>query len=151
MTSSSAAVVPQLRLGDLYAQVQQFYAGQVRHLDGMRAQEFAGTFTADGVFDNRPGADPLVGREAIAEAVRTYQRTAHAADPVQRRHWFNMLQVFPQEEGTLRCEYYALVVQTRPGVREPVVGPSCFVTDELVRVDGELRTRLRRVVPDHLV
>ena len=149
MTSTAmAATVSQ---SEIYAQVQQFYAGQVRHLDGMRAEEFAGSFTSDGVFDHRPGGDPLVGREAIAAAIGEYQRTTHAADPVQRRHWFNMLEVFPQDDGTLRTEYYALVLQTRPGVREPVVGPSCFVTDVLAYEDGVLRTKFRKVSPDHVV
>lgn len=139
-------------LAELYAQIQQFYANQVRHLDSVRAEAFAATFTEDGVFDQRPGADPLVGRAAIAAAIRAYQESTGAAgDPVQRRHWFNMLQVFPQDDGTVRTEYYALVLHTRPGVREPVVGPSCFVTDVLAYGDdGTPRTKFRRIRPDHL-
>jgi actinorhodin biosynthesis protein ActVIA len=153
VTSSTVATAPSTDrdISALYAQVQQFYAGQVRHLDTMRAEEFAASFTGDGVFDHRPGADPLVGRTAIAAAIREYQNTRHAADPVQRRHWFNMLQVFPQDDGTLRTEYYAVVLQTRPGVFEPMVGPSCFVTDVLAYEDGELRTKFRKVSPDYVV
>jgi actinorhodin biosynthesis protein ActVIA len=149
VTSSTVAAVPSLGLSDIYAQVQQFYAGQVRALDTLRADDFADSFTEDGIFDNRPGADPLVGRAAIAAAVRTYQDTLQATDPVQRRHWFNMLQVFPQDDSTVRTEYYALVLQTRPSVREPAVGPSCFVTDILTFRDGGLATAFRKVVPDH--
>lgn len=151
MTSPSVATAPSIAPAETYQRIQQFYAAQVRHLDTMRADDFAATFTEDGVFDNRPGAEPLVGRAAIAEAVREYQRTHHAADPVQRRHWFNMLQVFPQDDGTFRTEYYALVVQTRPGVREPQVGPSCLAGDVLVVEDGRLLTKFRKVSPDHLV
>ncbi|MEU3838500.1 nuclear transport factor 2 family protein [Streptomyces sp. NPDC028635] len=155
MTSPAVTSAPTPALAGIYPRVQQFYAAQVRHLDGFRAEEFAATFTEDGVFDHRPGTEPLVGREAIAGAVLGYQRTRHAADPVQRRHWFNMLEVFPQDDGTLRTEYYALVLHTRPGTPEPQIGPSCFVTDILTVTDedGEPRllTKFRRVRQDHLV
>lgn len=152
MTSTAEVSAATLGLAELHPRIQQFYAGQVRHLDAFRAEEFAATFTEDGVFDHRPGTDPLVGRQAIAAAVRDYQRTKHAADPVQRRHWFNMLQVFPQADGTVRTEYYALVLHTRPGAPEPQVGPSCFVTDLLaVQEDGEVLTKFRAVRQDHLV
>ncbi|MFF5343831.1 nuclear transport factor 2 family protein [Streptomyces althioticus] len=152
MTSPAEVSAATPVLTELYPRIQQFYAGQVRHLDAFRAEEFAATFTEDGVFDHRPGTDPLVGRQAIAAAVSGYQRTKHAADPVQRRHWFNMLQVFPQDDGTVRTEYYALVLHTRPGTPEPQTGPSCFVTDVLaVGEDGGLLTTFRRVRQDHLV
>ncbi|HEX2299555.1 MAG TPA: nuclear transport factor 2 family protein [Pseudonocardiaceae bacterium] len=157
MTSPAVATTPTTALADIYPRIQQFYAGQVRHLDTFRAEEFAATFTEDGVFDHRPGSEPLAGREAITAAVLEYQRTRHAADPVQRRHWFNMLQVFPQDDGTFRTEYYALVLQTRPGTPEPQIGPSCFVTDVLTVESGangepgQLRTKFRRVRQDHLV
>lgn len=151
MTISALATDRSRDVSALYAQVQQFYAGQVRTLDEMRADAFAASFTEDGVFDHRPGAEPLVGHAAISGAVRAYQETKHAVDPVQRRHWFNMVQVFPQDDGSIRTEYYAVVYQTRPNVSEPLVGPSCSVTDVLVLEDGELRTKFRKVSPDHAV
>ncbi|MGW1378445.1 nuclear transport factor 2 family protein [Streptomyces sp. NPDC002446] len=138
-------------LAELYVAIQQFYAGQMRRLDTMQANEFADTFTQGGVFDNRPGTAPLTGRPAIAEAVRAYQKTQQRSAPVQRRHWFNMLEIFPQDDSTIRTEYYALVLETTPGDRTPLVGPSCFVSDVLTYEDGELRTKWRKVVPDHLV
>lgn len=135
---------------DLYVAVQQFYARQGRHLDMMRAQEFAATFTVDGIFDHDPGEPPLAGRQAIAEAIRAYQSRSYAADPCQRRHWFNMLEVMPQPDGTVLTEYYALVVLTRPGQRTPAIAPSCFVRDVLVYDNGELKTRERAVYPDYV-
>ncbi|MFE1951192.1 MULTISPECIES: nuclear transport factor 2 family protein [Streptomyces] len=151
MTTTTLATGRSRSISELYAEVQQFYAGQVRLLDTMQADAFADSFTEDGVFDHRPGADPLVGRAAISAAIRAYQETKHAVDPVQRRHWFNMVQVFPQDDGSIRTEYYAVVYQTRPNVSEPLVGPSCFVTDVLEFEGDELRTRFRKVSPDYEV
>lgn len=138
-----------LSFTDLYVLVQQFYAGQVRSLDGMLAAEFAATFAEDGVFDHAPGTTPLRGRAAITAEMRAYQERRYAADPCQRRHWFHMLQIFPGQDGTVRTEYYAVVMLTRPGVAEPVVAPSCLVRDVL-EVDGdELLVRERVVRPDY--
>jgi actinorhodin biosynthesis protein ActVIA len=137
--------------GELYGQVLNFYAGQGRHLDAMRADEFAATFTADGRFDHNPARPPLEGRQAIADEIRAYQEEQYAADPCQRRHWFSMIQLFPQDDGSVVSEYYALVVLTRPGEPVPTIAPSCFVRDALGYVDGELRVRERRVMPDYAV
>jgi actinorhodin biosynthesis protein ActVIA len=136
---------------DLYVQVQQFYAGQVRHLDAVRVEEFAATFTEHGRFYHDPGEPPLEGRRAIAEKVRGYNKLLNVDGPCQRRHWFNMLQVFPQDDGTVVTEHYALVMLSRPGERVPVIAPSCFTRDVLVFENGELLTRERKVVPDYAV
>ncbi|MER5704799.1 nuclear transport factor 2 family protein [Micromonospora sp. NPDC002296] len=136
---------------DLYVRIQQFYAGQVRLLDGMRAEEFAATFTDAGRFDHAPGTPPLQGRRAIAEEMRRYQEARYAADPCQRRHWFNMLEVFPGPDGTVSTEYYALVLLTRPNEPVPVAAPSCLVRDVLVDRDGELRVQERTVLPDYAI
>jgi actinorhodin biosynthesis protein ActVIA len=44
---------------------------------------------------------------------------------------------------------YALVVTTRPGGK-PEIAPSCVVHDVLVRHEGGLRNRSRRVEHDQL-
>jgi actinorhodin biosynthesis protein ActVIA len=72
-----------------------------------------------------------------------------ADDPVQRRHWFNMLDVQPQPDGTIYATFYALVITTRPGGR-PDIGPSCVVRDVLVRRDDGLLNRSRRVEHDQI-
>lgn len=147
--NAPAPAPPTTSFTDLYVRIQNFYAGQVRHLDGSRAEEFAATFTPDGRFDHAPGEPVLEGRQAIAAAIRAHQERGNATDPVQRRHWFNMLEVFPQDDGTVVTEYYALVVLTRPGVPVPVIAPSCAVRDVLTDEDGELRTLFRRISPDY--
>lgn len=146
ITSSPTATIS---FTDLYVRVQQFYAGQVRQLDGMHADAFAATFTEDGLFNHAPGVPPLRGRHEIAGEMRAHQERVYGANPAQRRHWFNMLEIFPRADGSILTEYYALVLVTRPGERVPVVAPSCFVRDVLVLRDGELLTYQRKVVPDY--
>ncbi|MDN3027275.1 nuclear transport factor 2 family protein [Streptomyces sp. S.PB5] len=136
---------------DPYTQVQQFYARQVAFLDDLRAEEFAATFTEDGVFAPAPGAPPARGRTAIAAALRAAHERRFGTEQVRRRHWHNMLRVEPGPDGTLLTHYYLLVAVTRPGEPAPVLGPSAVVEDVLVHDDtGGLLTRERRVTPDHL-
>jgi len=134
----------------LYAEVQLFYARQVHLLDTVQAEPFAATFAIDGVFEHSPDSPPARGREGIAEEVRGYNERRFAHDPVRRRHWFNMLDVREQPDGSVHTEFYALVATTRPGQPVPVIAPSCTVRDVLVREGGELRTLRRKVTQDHL-
>ncbi|MFF2956900.1 nuclear transport factor 2 family protein [Kitasatospora sp. NPDC057965] len=148
-TTTTPAPVANPALTGLYAEVQLFYARQMQHLDAVRAEPFAATFAADGVFDHSPDAPAVRGREAIAAEVDSYNERRFAQDPVQRRHWFNMLDVREQPDGSVHTEFYAVVLTTRPGQFQPVVAPACVVRDVLVREGGELRTLERRVTQDH--
>lgn len=134
----------------LYVGVQQFYARQVRLLDALRTEEFAATFTADGLFAAPPGIPPVLGREAIAAALRTAHAHRFGSEPVRLRHWFNMLEVDPRPDGSLHTSYYTLTMVSRPWDPAPVVAPSAVVEDVLVYEEGELRTRERRITPDHM-
>ncbi|MGN5631825.1 nuclear transport factor 2 family protein [Streptomyces sp. AC154] len=133
----------------LYVEVQQFYARQVRLLDDLRAAEFAATFTEDGVFAQSPGIPQVRGREAIAAALLAAHTRRFGTEPVRCRHWHNMLRVDPGPDGTLVTHYYTLVMVSRPWDPAPVIAPSSVVEDVLVYEDGELRTRGRRITPDH--
>lgn len=148
-TATTPTPVADVAHSGLYAEVQLFYARQMQHLDAVRAVPFAATFAEDGIFAHSPDSPPVRGRAAIAEEVRDYNERRFAADPVQRRHWFNMLDVREQPDGSLHTEFYALVVTTRPGQPQPVIAPSCLVRDVLVRENGELRTLERKVTQDH--
>jgi actinorhodin biosynthesis protein ActVIA len=134
----------------LYARVQQFYADQVALLDEMRAEEFAATFTPDGVLSPSPAVPAAHGRAAIAAALRAAHERRFGAEAVRRRHWYNMLRVSVRPDGALQTRYYTLVAVTRPWNPVPDIGPSAVVEDLLVCEDGRLFTRERRVVPDHL-
>lgn len=133
---------------DLYAEVQQFYGGQMQLLDGGAFEAYSETFTVDGEFRHTPGREPARGRAGIVRDLHEFHQR-FADDPVQRRHWFNMIHLVPQDDGSIRSTYYALVVTTRSGGK-PEMAPSCVVHDVLVREDGGLLNRSRRVEHDQL-
>src|SRR2546430_8709105 len=122
---------------DLYAEVQNFYAEQVRLQDTHAVEPFAETFTEDAEFQHQLGEEPVRGRPGIVAAAKHFAATLKQ-EATQRRHWFNMLTVTPRVDGAIDASYYALVVDTKPGDM-PRIGPSCFVHDVLVRhPDGAL-------------
>jgi actinorhodin biosynthesis protein ActVIA len=123
----------------------------VHLLDTLQAESFAATFTEDAVFDHSPSAPALHGRAAIAREMAAFHQRQLGGEPVQRRHWFNMMTVSEHPDGTLRTHYYALIVVTRKGQAVPVIAPSCAVDDVLVREDGQLLTRTRKVTPDQTI
>lgn len=145
MTGTGAQLPP-----DLYAEVQHFYARQMRSLDDRDFEEFAETFTKDGEFSHSPGQSVRSRPDIVAE-LRAFHRKFDD-DPVVRRHWFAMttLEEEAAEDGALRAVSYAYVVDTRPG-GDQRMGPHCVVHDVLVRVDGELRNRSRRVLQDRFL
>ncbi|BAL90272.1 hypothetical protein AMIS_50520 [Actinoplanes missouriensis 431] len=134
---------------ELYAAVSQFYGRQVKLLDTGRFEEYADTYTADGEFQHTPGVPPARTRAGIVAELKRFN-SRFDGDPVQRRHLFTMLDVEELPDGTVAANYYALVLTTRPGVKEPVVGPHCVVNDILVWQDGRLFNRSRRVDHDQL-
>jgi actinorhodin biosynthesis protein ActVIA len=134
---------------DLYAEVQQFYARQMQLLDGGAFEAYAETFTEDGEFRHTPGREPARTRAGISSELHDFHKRFDG-DPVQRRHWFSMINLEPQDDGSIRSTVYALVVTTRPGGK-PAIAPSCVVHDVLVWADGALLNRSRRVEHDQLV
>ncbi|MER7406698.1 nuclear transport factor 2 family protein [Streptomyces sp. NPDC000070] len=135
---------------DLYTRVQHFQAAQMQVLDNGDFDAYSATFTEDGEFAHTPGRPAARTRKGIAEELHAYHHERFGSDPVRRRHWFNMLCVTPQPDGTIHATAYVLVVTSRPGVREPEIAPSCVVHDVLVEEDGQLLTRSRRVEHDYL-
>ncbi|MFJ8546468.1 nuclear transport factor 2 family protein [Streptomyces sp. NPDC093586] len=133
-----------------YARVQQFYAHQTALLDELRVQEFAATFTEDGVLVPAPPARPARGRAAIATALGAAHERRFGTEPVRRRHWQDALRVAELPDGSLGANYCTLVTVVRPWHPVPSLGPSAAVADVLVLDDGELRVRERRITPDHL-
>jgi actinorhodin biosynthesis protein ActVIA len=133
---------------DLYARVQHFYARQMQALDGMRFEEFAATFTEDGVFHHMPGAEPFRTRAGILRELVSHQRR-YEAEATQRRHWFNHLALERRGEDSLRVTAYVLVLGTRPG-GTPEMMRSCVMHDDLAVTGGELLVTSRRISYDHL-
>ncbi|WP_063002511.1 MULTISPECIES: nuclear transport factor 2 family protein [Nocardia] len=131
---------------ELYAEVQQFYADQMQRLDNRDITGYAETFTEDAEFEHTPGRPPARTRAGIVSDLVEFHKRFDS-DPMQRRHWFNMINLSPRDDGSIGATMYCLVVKIRPGAA-PEIAPSCVVHDVLVRIDGELRTHSRRVTHD---
>ncbi|WP_285502412.1 nuclear transport factor 2 family protein [Actinokineospora sp. NBRC 105648] len=130
-----------------YAEVQHFYARQMRLLDDRDFPAFAATFTEDGEFSHTPGHAVSTRAGIVAELHEFHRR--FDGDPVVRRHWFDMIVLDPAPGGALTASFYAYAITVRPG-GDQVVGPSCLVRDVLVREAGQLRNRSRHVTQDRL-
>ncbi|MFE0178690.1 nuclear transport factor 2 family protein [Streptomyces sp. NPDC059002] len=149
MTETTAAPGPRSAgyvSADLYAHLQQFYARQMGLMDDGRPDEWAATFTDDGVFDEPNRLDPLRGRDAILASARE-RADRLAAEKLDFRHWLAMLDVQTQDDGTLRTRTYALAMRTpRGGSLDVFAHVVCH--DHLVPVDGSWAVRHRRIDAD---
>ena len=131
----------------LYAEVQQFYARQMRMLDDRKLEDYAGTFTEDAEFGHTPGREPARTRPGIVRDLVEFHRRFED-DPQQRRHFFTMIDIEPRGDGTVASVCYALITTTRPG-RSPEVVRTCVVHDVLERDGGGgLLNRSRHVEHD---
>ena len=131
---------------DTYVEVQQFYAAQMRLLDGGDFEDFGATFTDDGVF-TPAGGGVLAGPAAIAKAAEAAAGRFQGGRP---RHWFDMLTVERAADDTLHTSYYAVVSVTSADGRN-VHEPSVTVRDVLVRTGAGLRNASRTIRrDDHL-
>jgi 3-phenylpropionate/cinnamic acid dioxygenase small subunit len=133
---------------ELYLRVQQFYARQMQLLDRGAVQEWAATFTEDGVFAANAHPEPVRGRSAIAAAAQAATDQL-ARDRVVRRHWLGMLTVQPEPDGIVRARCYALVITTPRG-GQAGLHVSTFCEDVLVADGDDLLVRDRRISRDDL-
>ncbi|MET9564936.1 nuclear transport factor 2 family protein [Streptomyces tauricus] len=131
---------------DVYAEVQHFYARQMRDLDSGEAESWAGTFTEDGAFKPPSLPEPVRGRPALTEGAR--QAAAGLASAGEtHRHYVGMLTVTPADDGSLTAESLVSIVAVPRG------GPArlhlvCVCRDVLVREAGELLVKDRVVTRD---
>ncbi|OKJ94636.1 hypothetical protein AMK26_33080 [Streptomyces sp. CB03234] len=131
--------------GDVYAEVQTFYAQQMRRVDALDIEGFADTFTDDGEVVHAGGRRQRGRAEMIAGMRAALPRYRDIAV----RHWFDhlLIDTDPADADTLRVSYYTLVTQTdRDG--NVTFQPTFTVDDVLVRVDGRLLTRSRVIHQD---
>ncbi|MFJ7299067.1 nuclear transport factor 2 family protein [Streptomyces sp. NPDC099088] len=138
----------------LYAQVQQFYAHQMRILDADADADadgeecWAATFTEDAVVELPLLPAPLRARAGLTHYARA------AADRRRRagsrlHHWVGMLDVRPRPDGTLHTRCSALAHATPPGATSKVLYV-CVMEDVLVRTHATWRTAHRRITRDDL-
>ncbi|MDX3641160.1 nuclear transport factor 2 family protein [Streptomyces sp. MB09-02B] len=144
MTQAVGAVRQQVT-GDLYAEVQSFYAQQMRRVDALDIEGFAATFTDDGEVVHADG-HKQTGRDEMVAGMRA--KLPRYKD-IAVRHWFGhlLIEADAADEDTVRVSYYTLVTQVD---REGKVSfqPTFTVEDVLVRVDGRLLTRSRVIHRD---
>ncbi|MFG2622713.1 nuclear transport factor 2 family protein [Streptomyces sp. NPDC048507] len=132
----------------LYAEVQHFYAQQMRILDGPDAGGWPDTFTEDALFERPPVSAPVrvrAGRTGCVRAGAAREREAGS----RLDHWIGMLDVRPQADGSLRTRCSALAYAT-PGGGGSRVLYVYVMEDVLVPVHGAWRTAHRRVTRDDL-
>jgi 3-phenylpropionate/cinnamic acid dioxygenase small subunit len=143
-TESPAISLP----AETYYEIQDFYARQMQLLDEGRTEEWASTFTEDGVFDASAAPEPVRSRAAIA-AGASAASAGFTAQGIQRRHWLGMISAAPRADGTVSAQCYALVITTPKGGR-PAIGASTTCNDILVRESDDWKVQERKVVRDDL-
>jgi 3-phenylpropionate/cinnamic acid dioxygenase small subunit len=132
----------------VYAEVQQFYAEHFHLLDAGAAEAWAETYSEDGTFDVPTQAAPTRGRAELAAVMRRTARELAEVGEV-RRHWHGMVAVHPRPDGSLDVRCYALVFRSQKG-GSSALHRVCVCEDHLVRVDGKLKVKARRVRRDDL-
>jgi SnoaL-like domain len=112
-----------------YIDIQQLYARYNQTIDRRDAEGWAGTFMADGTFNNLAGHGALVG--FIKE---------RQGDGARRRHWNNNLLITGTPEGA-SASVYLLLFDT--SVKPPVVATSGRYEDTLVKTSQGWRFKKR--------
>jgi uncharacterized protein YndB with AHSA1/START domain len=136
--------IASLSKAELRAEVQSFYAKQVRLLDSLQIEEYARTFTPNGVVEHAHRGERAVGRDELIAGMRA---ALPRYQDVVVRHFFDHLDIAPAPDGSINVSYYALV--TRTGTTGKVVlEPTFMVEDVLVWGDGVLQTRSRSIQSD---
>ncbi|OLR89598.1 nuclear transport factor 2 family protein [Actinokineospora bangkokensis] len=145
--AQTAPTALELSYGELYARVQHFYAHHMHLLDSGAAEQWAATFTEDGVFAPPSAPEPIAGRRALAEGAReAKQRLDEIGE--QHRHVLVSLALDPADaDGVLTARTYAQVIATPRG-GAPRLDMMCVTHDQLVVRDGEVLLRHRRVTRD---
>ncbi|MFJ7152981.1 nuclear transport factor 2 family protein [Streptomyces sp. NPDC100445] len=130
---------------DLYIEVKNFYARQMRVLDDLDIERFTATFTEDGSVAHPHRGEKVEGREAMRAKMKSM---LPMYEGLVTRHWFDHFLIEPDGDDGLRVTYYSLVTQT--GTEDLVrFFSSSSVEDRMVRVDGELRIRERVIHRDN--
>jgi uncharacterized protein (TIGR02246 family) len=127
-------------------EVQQFYARHMHLLDEGDAEGWARTFTENGVFAPPSLPEPVRGREALAAGVRKSAAGLAESGEVHR-HVLSMVHVDPLDDDALAVRSYAQIFATPRG-GEPRLHLLCVCEDVLVRENGRLLVRERRVTRD---
>jgi hypothetical protein len=116
---------------DDYLEIQQLYAQYNNAIDSGDAEGYAGTFTADGVFNTFNGHDALVG------FIHRWRDNMKGAN---MRHWNTNLAINGTPEGASGSVYLLLVDVS---VRPPVITTAAKYEDQLVKTPQGWRFKKR--------
>ncbi|MEU5280215.1 nuclear transport factor 2 family protein [Streptomyces asoensis] len=130
---------------DLYIEVKNFYARQMRVLDDLDIERFTATFTEDGSVAHPHRGEKVEGREAMRAKMKSM---LPMYEGLVTRHWFDHFLIEETEGDGLRVTYYSLVTQTNTK-DEVHFFSSSSVEDQMVREEGELRIRERVIHRDN--
>ncbi len=120
-----------------YVEIQQLYARYNHAIDSGSAEEWADTFTADGVFNNR-----FTGRAALIGFIKTWKERMNGAN---RRHWNSNLSIRgTTEAATAEVDLMLLDV----GVKPAAIASTGMYADELVKTADGWRFKSRVVKID---
>ena len=137
MSQSAAGHVSPL----LYVELQQLYAAQSHAIDCGRPEDWARTFTEDGVFNSPTYDRPIVGRPALAAfAGDVYTGLGNTI----QHHYPSNLVAREVVEGSVEAQCYVLMVQTPPGENARILR-SVRLIDDLVSTNEGWRIRNRNV------
>ena len=117
-----------------YIDIQQLYARYYTAIDSGKAEAWADTFVADGVFNE------LKGRDALVNLVNDYYKNGGGAN---RRHWHTNLVITPTAGGATGSVY---LMQVDVKTRQPVIYSHSHYDDVMVKTPrGWLfKSRIRR-------
>ncbi|MCM1972453.1 MULTISPECIES: nuclear transport factor 2 family protein [Streptomyces] len=132
----------------LYTEIAQFYAWHMALMDNGEPDAWADAYTEDAVFEEPGRSSVLRGREAIRAAITKRVAELAAAGTVMR-HWTGNLSVTPQPDGSLRAQYYSLVMRAPRGER-PDMFAHVVCRDVLVRRGDRWLIRHRHIGVDAL-
>lgn len=131
---------------ELWLEVRNFYARQMRVLDELDVDNFTLTFTEDGGVSHPHRNESVRGRENMRAKMRSM---LPQYDGLVTRHWFDHFLIDERADGTLRVTYYSLVTQA-DDTETVRFFSSSSVEDIMVREDdGELRIRDRVILRDN--
>ncbi len=120
-----------------YVDIHQLYARYNHAIDSGNAEEWAATFTKDGVFNAR-----YTGTEALAGFIKTWKERMNGGN---RRHWNSNLSITGSSEGASGAVYLMLLdVSARPAT----IASTGMYADELVKTAQGWRFKSRVVKID---